>query len=136
MNDTALTGTIVDRDDVPTINHDPSLPDGAVRLPSGAWAVLKPTSAVTGKDIKRVRAALDKDGTGTILSGALAVAIGVRVADWSILDGTGREVPMPFNNTAVLDIISGDDLLELESLVRPWVMRILNLGKEDKPDPS
>lgn len=136
MTDTALTGSIVGHDDVPIFDHDPSLPDGAVRLPSGAWAVLKPTAAVTGRDIKRVRLALDKDGTGTILSGALAVAIGVRVENWNITDGTGREVPLPFNNPAVLDIISGDDLLELESLVRPWVMRILNLGKEDKPDPS
>jgi hypothetical protein len=140
MTDTALTGTIVGSYDGPTIEHDADLPDGAIRLPSGAWAVLRPTSAVTGRDVKRVRAALDKDGTGTILSGALAAAIGVRVAEWSIVDGTGRGVPLPFNNPAVLDIISADDLLELESLVRPWVMRILNLGKaEDKDkgaDPS
>lgn len=134
MTDTVLTGDVIDGP--VTIDHDPSLPDGATRLPSGGWVVLKPTSAATGKDVKRVRAALDKDGTGTILSGALTVAIGVRVGDWQVTDSLGRPVPLPFNNPTVLDNISADDLLMLEGAVRPWVLRILNMGQEDKPSPS
>lgn len=136
MTDTALTGTIVGHDEHPGVfDHDPTLPDGATRLPSGGWVALNPTSVATGKDIRRVRAALDKDGTGTILTGALAVAIGVRVAEWEITDGTGRNTPLPFNNPAVLDNIPGDDLLALEDMVRPWVLRILS-GSKDERNPS
>lgn len=130
MTEAVLTGDVIDGP--VTIDHDPTLPSGATRLPSGGWVALRPTSAVTGRDIKRVRSALDKDGAGTILSGALAAAIGVRVAEWQIDNGAGLNTPLPFNRPDVLDGIPGDDLLALEDLVRPWVLRILGAEKGER----
>lgn len=114
----------------------PGLP-GEMRLPSGGWAQLRPTSLLTGADVKRIRAALNAEGTGDILGGALAAGIGAVVADWQI---PGRDqLPLPVAGKQVLMSLSMDDLLFLEDCVRPFVLRIL--GKEqDKPkgesDPS
>lgn len=114
----------------------PGLP-GEMRLPSGGWAVLRPTSQLTGADVKRIRAALNAEGTGDILGGALAAGIGAVVADWQI---PGRaQLPLPRAGHRVLASLPMDDLLALEDSVRPFVLRIL--GKEqDKPkgdaDPS
>jgi hypothetical protein len=112
----------------------PGLP-GEVRLPSGGWAQLKPFSAATGADVKRVRRALNADGTGDILGGAFAAGIGVVVVEWQI---PGQSMlQLPFNNPAVLDRLPADDLLALEDTVRPWVLRILGHEKKaGEADPS
>ena len=47
----------------------PGLP-GEMRLPSGGWAVFAPFESLTDGDVRKIRAALNREGTGDILGGA------------------------------------------------------------------
>lgn len=105
----------------------PGLP-GEQRLPSGGWAQLRPVSSLTGADVRRIRNALNSEGTGDILGGALAAGIGAVVMDWQI---PGRnQLVLPRVGAKVLNELPALDLLHLEDAVRPFVLRIL--GKEEK----
>lgn len=128
MSDDIRTESTPDPYPLPT---DP----GAVRLPSGGWAILRDPAQLTGRDVRRVRAALNADGTGDILDGALTAGIGVRVTEWQI--PARPQLPLPVNgNRTGLDLLPADDLLTLEDLVRPWVMRVLGQEKKAEADPQ
>lgn len=124
-----------DYDTPDTTESELLMPDGATRLPSGGWAVLKPFEQLNGIDVRRIRAALNREGTGEIMGGALAIGIGAVVMDWQV---PGRDrLALPHNNAKVLDALPMLDLLHLEDQVRPIVERIM--GKESKAgeaDPS
>lgn len=113
----------------------PGLP-GEVRLPSGGWAQLKPVSALTGRDVRRIRTALNADGTGDTMSQAMALTLGAVVVEWQI---PGQSMlQLPHANPAVLDRLSFDDLMALEEIAEPIMKRAL--GHRDKKageaDPS
>lgn len=115
-------------DDINIESTELPLPDGALRLPSGGWALLKPSSLATGRDVRVIRRALNEEGTGDIMSGAMAATLGALVVDWQI---PGRpQLPLPMAGRASLDMLPADDLLTLEEAVRPFMLRIL--GQEPK----
>lgn len=111
------------------------MPAGAVRLPSGGWALLKPRSELTGLDVRRIRKTMNADGTGDMISGAMAATLGALVVDWQI---PGRDqLALPFTTPTVLDRVPFDDLMALEDVARPIMRRALGEDKkEDGPDPS
>jgi hypothetical protein len=114
------------------------MPPGAMRLPSGGWAQLRPFDDLTGRDIRVIRRALNAEGTGDILGGALAAGIGAVVCDWQIPNRPQLELPTR-EPSKVLDRLPARDLLALEAHVRPFVEQILgkeDKGKADEPDPS
>jgi hypothetical protein len=113
----------------------PGLP-GEIRLPSGGWAQLKPVSELTGRDVRRIRTALNADGTGDTMSQAMALTLGAIVVEWQI---PGQSMlQLPYANPAVLDRLSFDDLMALEEIAEPIMKRAL--GHRDKKagesDPS
>lgn len=106
-----------------------------VRLPSGGWAALMPTSELRGQDVYRVRRGLDKDGAGEMMNVSLAAAIAVRVLDWRLPGFPDNQPPLPHRDPKVLGAISADDLICLEEHLMPWVQRVLG-KKPETADPS
>ena len=63
------------------------LPEGAIKLPSGGWVKISDERAATGKDVRKMREALNADGDGNILNQMMTRALEVRVLDWNIPSG-------------------------------------------------
>lgn len=106
------------------------MPAGATRLPSGGWALLKPRSELTGLDVRRIRKTMNADGTGDMITGAMAATLAALVVDWQI---PGRDqLQLPYVSPAVLDRVPFDDLMALEDVARPIMRRAL--GDDDKKD--
>lgn len=115
----------------------PGLP-GEVRLPSGGWAQLKPASALTGRDVRRIRTALNAEGTGDTMSQAMALTIGALVVEWQIPGQSMLQLPHA-GGQAVLDRLSWEDLLVLEEIAEPVMKRALghkDKKREGEADPS
>lgn len=113
------------------------MPDGATRLPSGGYVVMRPTSSATGRDVKRIRQALNHDGTGDIFNAAMATAIGVLAGECMIVNWQGQGEAKMLNHPAVLDTLPADDMMAIEDMVRPWVQGILRPeGRDAAADPN
>jgi hypothetical protein len=115
--------------------EDMTMPPGATRLPSGGWAVLKPRNELTGLDVRRIRKTMNAEGTGDMVSGAMAATLGAIIVDWQI---PGRDrLKLPYHDPRALDAVPFDDLMTLEDVARPIMRRALGEDKkEDGPDPS
>lgn len=129
MSDDTMTAEAVNGSDLLP------MPDGAMRLPSGGWALFKPFDLATGKDIKRIRGALDADGTGEILTGAMARTLAALVVEWQF--PRLEQVVLPCHSLATLDRIPALDLLTMEEYVQEFTQRVLGRKPEQgKTDPS
>jgi hypothetical protein len=112
-----------------------ALPDveGAHRLPSGGYAVLRPASMLTGSHVKRVRTALNSDGDGDITNIAIGLLLACVVVDWQIPGVKELAPPSMANPWQSLDRLPIDDFLALEEVVKPVMRRVLGMKAEAAP---
>lgn len=107
--------------------------EGEHRLPSGGYAVLRPTSMLTGSHVKRVRTALNSDGDGDITNIAIGLLLACVVVDWQIPGVPQLAPPSMANPWQALDRLPIDDFLALEEIVKPVMRRVLGMPEPKTP---
>jgi hypothetical protein len=114
--------------DLGKLVDDFDLPEGATRLPSGGWVKISDARTATGKDVRRLRQALNEDGDGNVFNSAMTRAMEIRVLEWEIPGRPNLRVPMWEKGAA--DLLTADDLIAIESLIKDWA---LSFVRQDKP---
>lgn len=114
-----------------------TIPEGAVALSGGGWAVLRDLDDLTGKQVKEIRRGLDKekDGTGAMVNELFTRALVAAIEAWHI-PKLGGDVRTPeIAGAAVLDMLSARDLRTLERAVDPWLKDLTGGEKVDPTTP-
>lgn len=102
-------------------------------LPSGGTVSFNSLDDLTGKDLRRLRAARDAEGNGTFYNTMTQTALELLVNDWQI---PGKDLRTPRYDKNAADRLSARDLVAIERHIVPQVLKLVGDGDEDTEDRS
>lgn len=108
-------------------------PDGAIKLPSGGWALLSDPDDATGRDIATMRKAMNEEGVGDFTTALTAYAICVRLVDWELPGLPNLQTRFPHDQAkSITGMLRARDLKALERLILPWAKEMIGVTKADE----
>jgi hypothetical protein len=102
-------------------------------LPSGGLVSFSSLDDLTGRDLRKLRAARDIEGNGSFYNAMTQTALELLVAEWTI---PGKDLRTPMYDKRAADQLSARDLAAIERHLMPHVLKLVGDNEEDSEDRS
>jgi len=105
-------------------------------LPSGGWVSFNDPEDLTGRDVRKIRKALDADGQGTATNNFYETAMVMLIAAWEIPYAPGLKLPCydKSNKQESTGSLKARDLRAIERHLSPVLAQLAGGGDTDEDD--